>query len=473
MNCPKCGKEILDGHMYCEDCGQEINLVPEFEAEVEESMAESIQGILDKAELKTDPDTDVEDMPEGFPIDESPKKSGPLFVLSGGAVAVLLFVLATVIIGGLTIWNHSTFIHEMIVEYYMDDGDYASAIAYMEETVQKAPEKVAHRFKLCELYMEAGQEEKALEAYKIIAVSPQYTFDEQITAVEQVVNYYDAREDYESIAEYLATIQDQNMQMVFWEYMSGTVNFSQPEGTYATMITLKLDSDGIGTIYYTTDGTEPTTDSPEFSGTIFLETGENTISAIFVNDYGVSSPVVTKNYFIESKKVSPPEVVTYSGTYNCPVKIEIIANYDSRIYYTTDGSAPNRNSAQYTGALYAPLGKSVYKFIAIDSRGEVSEIITRDFQINLDTELTTDAATEILVNYFINQGKASDGNGHIMQDETHILIYEYLYPMSVEVGKDCYYFAEVSRDTTSGEQHRTGAYYGVDIRTKEIYAFMQ
>lgn len=471
MICPKCGKEILNGHMYCEDCGQEINLVPEFEAEVEDSMAESIQGIVDKAELKTEADTDLHDIPEGFPIDVSPKKAGPLFVLSGGAIAIVLFALAAVIIGGLTVWKHSTFIHEMIVEYYVDDGDYASAIAYMEETVRKAPEKVPHRFKLCELYMEAGQEEKALEAYKIIAGSSQYTFDEQMTAVEQVVNFYDTKEDYESIAEYLSTLQDSNMQMAFWEYMSGTVNFSQPEGTYATMITLKLDSNGIGTIYYTTDGTEPTTDSPEFSGTIFLEAGENVISAIFVNDYGVSSPVVTKNYFIESKKVSPPEVVTYSGTYNCPVKIEIISNYDSRIYYTTDGSAPNRNSALYNSNLYAPLGKSVYKFIAIDHRGEVSEIITREFQINLDTDLTTDAATEILVNDFINQGMVSDGRGHIVQDETHILIYEYLYPMSVEVGKDCYYFAEVLRNTTTGEQHRTGRYYGVDIRTKEIYAF--
>ena len=52
MNCPKCGKELVDGHLYCEACGQEINLVPEFEAEVEDSMAESIKGIIDDAGLE-------------------------------------------------------------------------------------------------------------------------------------------------------------------------------------------------------------------------------------------------------------------------------------------------------------------------------------------------------------------------------------------------------------------------------------
>ena len=28
MNCPKCGKELTNGHLYCEACGYEINLVP-------------------------------------------------------------------------------------------------------------------------------------------------------------------------------------------------------------------------------------------------------------------------------------------------------------------------------------------------------------------------------------------------------------------------------------------------------------
>ena len=52
MNCPKCGKELLDGRLYCEHCGGEINLVPEFEAEIEQSMAESIQGIAEEVSEK-------------------------------------------------------------------------------------------------------------------------------------------------------------------------------------------------------------------------------------------------------------------------------------------------------------------------------------------------------------------------------------------------------------------------------------
>lgn len=467
MDCPKCGKKIADGHMYCEDCGHEINLVPEFEAEVEKSMAESIRGIVDQADLS-------EDMAE---VKEKGKPArslkNVLFFVSGSTLTVFAFVAAFVIVACMTIWNHSTFIHEMIVEYYTDDGDMDSAISYMEQTIQKSPHIAAHRFKLCELYIASGQDEKALEIYKIIAASSQFTFEEQLAAAEQIVQYYTSTKDYESVAEYLNTLQNENMQLAFWEYMAPTVNFSQPEGNYASLITLKLDSDGIGTIHYTTDGTTPTAESPEFSGTIFLEVGENTISAVFINEFGVSGQVVTKNYFIEDKKVSPPEVLTYSGTYTCPVKVEATAGYGCRIYYTTDGTVPTAYSNRYTEPLHAPIGKSVYKFIAVDSKGRYSEVITRDIQINLDTDMTTEVAEKLLVDHMINQGMVPDGSGHIQLDETHILIYEYLYPMSVAVGQDCYYFAEVSRDVTSQEQHRTGTYYGVDIRTKEIYTFTQ
>lgn len=463
MNCPKCGKVLEDGHLYCEDCGQEINLVPEFEAKVEESMAESIKGIINETVSE-----------------EKQKKKEPVitkkdtgFIISGGLLAVFAFAVAAVIFGGMAIWNNSTFLHEMAVEYYLDDGDYESAVSYMEHIIKFAPKKVSHRFKLCEIYMETGQDDKALEAYKIIAGGSQFTFDEQLAAVEKIVAYYEQKEDYESIAEYLTTVQDENIRLTYWKYMCVPVTFSQPEGTYASLITLKLDCDGIGTIYYTTDGSEPDENSPEFKGTIFLETGDNTISAIFVNDYGVASQITTKNYFIESKQVSPPEVLTYSGTYNCPVEIVIETNPYIRVYYTTDGSVPTSNSFRYTGAIPVPLGKSMYKFIAIDENGTVSEVITRDFNVTLDTEMTIEDAKKVLVDYFVDQGMEMNGRGNIILDDLHLLIFEYLYPKTIEVGKDCYYFAEVSRDIITMEQQRTGKYYCVDVRTEEVYEFTE
>ncbi len=462
MLCPKCEKEILDGHMYCSDCGYEINLVPEFEAKVEEHISENIQSVVDKAELM---DKDV--------LEQTDSKKERLFYISGTLIAVLVFLLVSASVAAITFWKQSTFVQEMLVEYYIDDENYDQAIDYLEETVKKDSKKISLRFKLCELYMSTDRVQDALGIYDEIANDEQYNFEERVAAIEQLVNYYAQKKQYKWIASYLSNLDDEKMQMAFLDYMVVPVEFSQTEGAYTSLITLKLTSNAIGTIYYTTDGTKPTKHSNKFMNTIFLEAGENVISAMFVNDYGVQSDVVTKEYFIESKRVSPPEVLTYSGTYNCPVKLNIEKEYNTRIYYTTDGSAPNRNSNLYSADLYLPIGKSTYKFIAIDSRGEVSEIVTRDYEVRLDTTLTVEEAKALLIEYLISKGEKNDAAGHIMKDDTHILIYEYLYPMSVEVGTDCYYFAEVLRDITTNEQSRTNCFYGVDIRTNKVYVLSQ
>ena len=35
MKCPKCNRELKEGQLYCEVCGEEIQMVPEFEPEIE------------------------------------------------------------------------------------------------------------------------------------------------------------------------------------------------------------------------------------------------------------------------------------------------------------------------------------------------------------------------------------------------------------------------------------------------------
>lgn len=470
MTCPKCGKEMIDGHMYCEDCGCEINLVPEFEAKVEEHISESIQSVVDKANLKeidTSKNNDDED------VVTNERRKNTIFYISTSLAAVLIFVFIAAIIGGITIWRHSSFVQEMLVEYYIDDEDFAKAVAYLEDTVTKDPGKTSLQFKLCELYMSLDKEDAALEIYDKIAKSEDYSFEERVASIEKIVSHYATKKNYRWISNYLDELNDEKIKMAFLDYMVSPVEFSQAEGSYTSLITLKLSSNAIGTIYYTTDGTNPTKNSPQFLNTIFLEAGENVISAMFVNDYGVESKVVTKTYTIEYKRVSPPEVLTYSGTYNCPVKINLEKDYNARVYYTTDGSIPNRNSNLYTGDLYLPVGKSTYKFVAIDTRGNVSEVVTRDYEVVLDTTLTVDDAKALLIEYLVGKGNRTDGRGHILQDNSHIFVYEYLYPVSLEVGKDCYYFAEVLRDTTTNEQSRTNSFYGVDIRTNNVYVISQ
>ena len=47
MKCPNCGCEIKEGHLYCETCGTEIQMVPDFEPEIENSIMETLSNLAE------------------------------------------------------------------------------------------------------------------------------------------------------------------------------------------------------------------------------------------------------------------------------------------------------------------------------------------------------------------------------------------------------------------------------------------
>lgn len=75
--------------------------------------------------------------------------------------------------------------------------------------------------------------------------------------------------------------------------------FSLPDGYYNTAKTVTItDNEGGATIYYTTDGTEPTTSSTLYSSSITIST-PTTLKAIACKD-GKSSAVTTAEYYVGS-----------------------------------------------------------------------------------------------------------------------------------------------------------------------------
>ena len=43
MKCPNCGEEMAEGSLYCEHCGEDIHIVPDFEPELEKSIAKTME----------------------------------------------------------------------------------------------------------------------------------------------------------------------------------------------------------------------------------------------------------------------------------------------------------------------------------------------------------------------------------------------------------------------------------------------
>ena len=161
-----------------------------------------------------------------------------------------------------------------------------------------------------------------------------------------------------------------------------------PSGSYGTDQTVNLTAvDNLypnPTIYYTTDGSDPTTSSTIYTGPINL-TGEGTTTLKFfaVDSAGNTSEIVTRTYTIDKTR---PTATTdpVEGTYNTRKSITLTANdnLDANpvIYYTTDGSDPQTSSTriQYTGAITINTTTTL-KFAAKDAAGNWSPVYNQTY----------------------------------------------------------------------------------------------
>ena len=85
--------------------------------------------------------------------------------------------------------------------------------------------------------------------------------------------------------------------------------FSLVSGSYGTAQTLQITAADGATIYYTTDGTEPTTASTQYTGAIELGEGKTIVKAIAVKDGMTNSAVANAYYIIDI----PEEVPALAG----------------------------------------------------------------------------------------------------------------------------------------------------------------
>jgi Chitobiase/beta-hexosaminidase C-terminal domain/Glycosyl hydrolase family 79 C-terminal beta domain len=124
-------------------------------------------------------------------------------------------------------------------------------------------------------------------------------------------------------------------------------------GTYTSGRTVTIGDATAGTtIYYTADGTIPTTASARYTGAFSTpSTPATVIVSAFAVSNGISGYTTSATYKIAPLPVVPYPVITpSSGTYSKSQTVTISDSLSSaKIFYTLDGSTPTASSPLYTG----------------------------------------------------------------------------------------------------------------------------
>ena len=171
--------------------------------------------------------------------------------------------------------------------------------------------------------------------------------------------------------------------------------FSVPGGTYTAAQTVTIsDATAGATVYYTTNGTTPTTASNKYSSPINVGASE-TLQAIAAAPTttasvktataaataAVSSAVATATYTIQTA-VATPTFSVASGTYASAQTVALAdATSGAVIYYTTNGATPTTASTKYTGAITVSSSETI-KAIAVATNSTASAVATSTYAIN-------------------------------------------------------------------------------------------
>ena len=190
------------------------------------------------------------------------------------------------------------------------------------------------------------------------------------------------------------TLASDNQELTIAAYTaSGQVaapTFDPVGGTFtsAQSVTISCATSG-ATIYYTTDGTAPTTSSTEYTSAISVST-TTTIKAIAVKSGMTNSSVASATYTITpAETVATPTFSPVGGEYTEAQNVTISCTTSgATIYYTTNGTTPTTSSSIYSSAI-AISATTTIKAIAVKAGMTTSSVASATYTINTPATVAT------------------------------------------------------------------------------------
>lgn len=453
---------MKEDQLYCEQCGEDIHIVPDFEPELEYNLEKTLSGIVEEIREKPEPEWEKEEAYE----EEKPAGQKRQKAIPGIVISLLALLLAGLCVLG--VWmsmDHSLDYQLQKARQYVETGEYDRAVRYYNRALELEPENISLKFELAELYYRKNNKIEYEYLLRDIVKDSNTDSEQMESAYGKLVAIYREKEDYQTINDLLIASNNENIMSAYQNYLALRPEFSITEGYYTSIQPLKLSALSSGKIFFSLDGADPVTEGKQYTAPILLENGDYIVSAVFVNDNGVQSEVVTKEYHIQVEELPIPEVTAVSGEYQFPINISIDGDRKN-IYYTTDGTTPTENSTQYVSAIPMPLGKSTFQFIRI-ADGRSSQVVEKTYQLVLNTELQPTDAERIITEYVMSIGKIREQAGYF-DDTTARYVYQYQYVTNINRVDDFYVIAEILVDA---EEHaaRTGSFFAVNVYNGSFY----
>lgn len=239
------------------------------------------------------------------------------------------------------------------------------------------------------------------------------------------------------------------------EVNAGEIKPSVTAGNYTETQVLELYAEDGAEIYYTTNGTEPGTENGiKYNGTINISSNM-LIKAVSVKD-GQAGQVYTFEYNIVPYPVTASHE---AGTYTDSVVVEFRTKNDKDlIYYTTDGSEPDRDNNDKTIQFIKPMlvtESTTFKAVAYKkATGKGNEPVSFVYTINKSgkTAAPVFSMPEGTYGSKVNVELAADGDIYYTTDGSAPGTGSVKYEKAIQVDKDMQIRAIAVKDGKTSEE---------------------
>lgn len=463
MKCPNCGEALKKDFLYCEKCGKEIQIVPDFEPEIENSIIETLSAVAEEM-TPTQDEGDKMQTVEELQTDSSKHIRRRVLIIISLACLFVIGILGFFFARNVYLDRYYT-VQVETAQLLYNEKNYEEAIKYYEKAME-LDQDVSLRLSYADCLYETGKIDQALSYYyAIIEDDPQSE-----KAYARIISIYEKDGNYSEINKLLLDCKEQSIKSEFQNYISPDPVFSYESGTYNHVIPLKIQTPATGTTYYSLDGSDPLNHGIEYTSPLFLRYGEYHIRAVFVNDYGLASNVVEAEYRIEGTQPDTPFVFPESGQYNLPQMITIDVPQGCTVYYSMDGSQPDENSYIYGEPMPMKEGVTNYRFVALNQDGVYSEVIARSYQLTVETNYTSVESVYRLIHRLVEKELILDTEGNLANmSGKNIYVYNSIQIVEDKIFHIIYEYYQEGNNS----RNMTGKIYGVDVSNGYVYRIIK
>lgn len=228
---------------------------------------------------------------------------------------------------------------------YLEKLDYSQAILSYNEALNIEPNNLEAKLKLADAYEQSDDYSKAEETYKEIINKGNDTTEAYSKLAELYIRKNDLEKAKQLLEEAVKNNKSEELLAFYKSTQIDAPKYSVTSGSYDDRkeVEIKTSSDN-DIIYYTTDGSNPTTKSNVYTDSIILPNGNTTILSMAVNQLGYYSDVSKAEYTIniEDVNVDFTNKTIENAVKKALNKSSSVTNYDvdriRQLYILGDGS---------------------------------------------------------------------------------------------------------------------------------------